>query len=104
VREVAEETGLPDAPIGPEVWRRRHAFRWRGVDWDQSERWFLAHVPHFEPSREAMTETERAEITGARWWSLAEMDSTEEDLIPPDLPTRLRSLLEDGPPPEPIEI
>ena len=50
VREVAEETGLVDVALGPEVWRRRHVFTWRGVRWDQRERWFMARVAHFSPT------------------------------------------------------
>jgi 8-oxo-dGTP pyrophosphatase MutT (NUDIX family) len=69
VREVAEETGLANVPLGPEVWRRRHVFTWRGIKWDQRERWFMARVAHFEPDRAAMTETEKAELTAARWWN-----------------------------------
>jgi 8-oxo-dGTP pyrophosphatase MutT (NUDIX family) len=38
VREVAEETGLVDVELGPEVWHRRHVFSWHGVLWDQRER------------------------------------------------------------------
>jgi 8-oxo-dGTP pyrophosphatase MutT (NUDIX family) len=48
-REVGEETGLAEFELGPEVWRRRHVFEWRGERWDQRERWFLARVDHFEP-------------------------------------------------------
>jgi 8-oxo-dGTP pyrophosphatase MutT (NUDIX family) len=104
VREVAEETGLAGLKLGPEVWHRRHVFEWRGVEWDQRETWFLAHVRHFEPNGVAMTETEKAEISGCRWWSLGELDASADDLVPRDLPARLRELLADGPPAVPIEI
>src|SRR4051794_7480908 len=60
VRELAEETGLRDVPLGPEVWRRRHVFTWRGVEYDQRERWFLARVAHFEPDRRPLVERPRA--------------------------------------------
>jgi 8-oxo-dGTP pyrophosphatase MutT (NUDIX family) len=36
VREVAEETGVADVALGPEVRRRRHIFTWRGVRWDRA--------------------------------------------------------------------
>ena len=61
-RELAEETGLVDIPLGPEVWRRRHVFTWRGVEWDQRERWFMARVRHFEPDGRAMSATEKADL------------------------------------------
>ena len=104
VREVAEETGLAELRLGPEVWRRRHLFSWRGVDWDQRERWFMARVAHFEPDGAAMTESEKAEITAARWWTLAELDATSEELAPGDLARRLRSLLTEGAPASPIVL
>jgi 8-oxo-dGTP pyrophosphatase MutT (NUDIX family) len=103
-RELREETGLAAATLGPEVWRRRHAFAWRGVDWDQRERWFLARVAHFEPSRGGMTGTEQTDLTAARWWTLDELAATREELVPRDLAARLRALLTDGPPPAPVEI
>ncbi len=104
VREVAEETGLADVPLGPEVWRRRHVFTWRGEEWDQRERWFIARVAHFEPNLLGMTEVEKAEISGCRWWTLDEMDATADELVPRDLVGRLRALLSEGPPPSPIDI
>ncbi len=104
VREVAEETGLADLPLGREVWRRRHVFTWRGVEWDQRERWFMARVAHFEPDCAAMTETEKAELTAARWWTVEELEVTSEELAPRDLAARLRSLLTEGPPSTPIDV
>src|SRR3954451_21645393 len=49
VREVAEAPGLVDVVLGPEVWRRRHVFTYRGVRFDQRERWFMASLVRFEP-------------------------------------------------------
>ena len=103
-REVAEETGLEDVALGPEVWRRRHFFTWRGVEWDQRERWFMARVAHFEPDRSAMSESEKAELTESRWWAPAQLAATTEELAPRDLAARLRSLLVEGAPPEPIDV
>jgi 8-oxo-dGTP pyrophosphatase MutT (NUDIX family) len=57
-REIAEETGLADLHVGPEVWRRRHAFSWRGVEWDERERWFMARTERFEPSAAGMSDEE----------------------------------------------
>lgn len=104
VREVAEETGLADVPLGAEVWRRRHLFIWRGEEWDQRERWFIARVPYFEPSMAGMTEAEKAEISACRWWTLDEMDATPDELVPRDLGDRIRALLTDGPPTSPMDI
>jgi 8-oxo-dGTP pyrophosphatase MutT (NUDIX family) len=92
-REVQEETGHVLDDVGVEVWRRRHAFTWRGVDYDQSERWFLVRVPAFAPRGEGLTAAERADLLPPRWWSLDELEATADRLVPDDLVARLRALL-----------
>ena len=37
-------------PLGPGSGAMRHVFTWRGEEWDQRERWFIARVAHFEPN------------------------------------------------------
>lgn len=104
VREVAEETGLRDFALGPEVWRRRHVFVWRGACYDQRERWFMARVTHFEPDSAGMTEAEKVDLTACRWWTLAELEATTEDLVPRGLAAHLRVLLTGGPPASPVDV
>jgi 8-oxo-dGTP pyrophosphatase MutT (NUDIX family) len=103
-REIGEETGLADLQVGPEVWHRRHAFSWRGVEWDQRERWFMARTERFEPSSAGMSEEEREDLAGYRWWSLDELELTPDELAPRALAVLLRELLANGPPAHPIEI
>jgi 8-oxo-dGTP pyrophosphatase MutT (NUDIX family) len=104
VREVTEETGLADVALGPEVWRRRHVFTWRGIQWDQRERWFMARVVHFEPDGAARTEAETEDLTACRWWTVVDLQATTDDLVPRDLAALLVTLLADGPPPIPIDV
>ena len=47
---------------------------------------------------------ERADLTGFRWWTLDDLTTTSDVLAPRDLAARLRQLLAEGPPPEPIAI
>ena len=103
-RELYEETGLTEVSFGPEIWRRRHAFTWRGVAYDQHERWLMAHVPHFEPDGTAMDPNEQADLTAWHWWTVAELEATPDELVPRDLAPRMRRLLAAGPPPSPLEI
>jgi|SRR4051794_39189412 len=103
-REVAEETGLLDVVLGPEVWRRRHLFTWRGVRFDQRERWFMARVAHFDPEGAGMTDAEKADLTAWRWWTPAELEATTDELVPRDLALHLRTLLTDGPPASPVDV
>jgi ADP-ribose pyrophosphatase YjhB (NUDIX family) len=104
VRGERAETGLDPVPLGPEVWRRRHVFTWRGVDWDQRERWFLARVVHFEPDAAQRTEAEATDLTAARRWSVEDLERATDGLVPGDLAARLRTLLADGPPASPVDV
>jgi ADP-ribose pyrophosphatase YjhB (NUDIX family) len=103
-RELAEETGLRRVELGPEVWRRRSVFTYRGTTYDQRERWLLARVPGFAPDTAGMAEAERADAGTWRWWTLEELQDSDERLVPRDLAARLRALLADGAPVEPIEV
>jgi 8-oxo-dGTP pyrophosphatase MutT (NUDIX family) len=103
-REVAEETGLTELELGPEVWRRRHRFTWRGVDCDQHERWFVTRVAHFEPDGAGLTDEEREDLTAWRWWTVGELAATRDELVPRALARLLRDLLAGGPPPEPLDV
>jgi 8-oxo-dGTP pyrophosphatase MutT (NUDIX family) len=104
IREVAEETGLVDLALGPEVWHRRHVFTWRGVLWDQRERWFMARVAHFEPHGVGMTDAETADLTDCRWWTLDELEATTDELVPRNLAAQLRKLLANRPPAIPVDV
>ncbi len=108
-RELAEETGLVDPPLGPVVWLREA--RWKqaselGAYDGQREQVFLVRVPAFEPAPRLDAETLRREhVTGIRWWTLGEIRAeTVARFVPLDLGERLATLLEDGPPDEPVPV
>ena len=103
-RELAEETGLRGVELGPEVWRRRDVFTFRGTTYDQRERWLLARVAAFTPDTAGMDSAERADAGTWRWWTLEELERSGDRLVPGDLAARLRALLSDGPPAEPVEV
>jgi 8-oxo-dGTP pyrophosphatase MutT (NUDIX family) len=44
LREIDEETGRREVRMGPEVWRRRHLYSWRGTQTDTHEQWFVART------------------------------------------------------------
>ena len=103
-REVAEETGLTGLALETEVWRRRKTGSMGGIAYLFHERYYLARVPAFDISTDGFTENERTSIVGHRWWSLDELASTADRLIPDDLYPRLVDLLTDGAPAEPIDL
>ncbi len=101
-RELREECGLAYEEAGPVVWQREHVYPWEGVLHRQRERFHLIRVEAhaFAPT----IELEAEHVYGHRWWTVEELEATEERLAPRALATRLRSLLRDGSPPEPLEV
>ncbi len=88
IREVHEEIGarVVLASDAPEVHTQRRAWSWAGLDYDQLDHFFLAHVPRelaIMPA--APTEMERQTLIGHRWWSAAELRATTERVEPPEL-------------------
>jgi G:T/U-mismatch repair DNA glycosylase/8-oxo-dGTP pyrophosphatase MutT (NUDIX family) len=101
-RELAEEVGLVDYELGPQIWTRQHWFvspvRWSG----QTERHYLVRVRHFEP-RPSFTAGELlAEgVHEVRWFTLEELDGLVTG--PRRLVELIRDILENGPPPAPVD-
>ena len=103
-REVHEETGWCGPLELVEVWHRRHVTFFLGQLVDQRERWFLARVPVFSVHTRGFTASERQTILEWRWWSIADLHTAPERLVPDDLAARVDGLLTSGPPPRPFEI
>jgi ADP-ribose pyrophosphatase YjhB (NUDIX family) len=86
LRELAEETGWTDIALLGEVSSRAYEMEYMGRMVWQDERLYLARTD--QPQREirgveAMHATDR--IATWRWWTLAELDSTSEDIWPQNL-------------------
>jgi 8-oxo-dGTP pyrophosphatase MutT (NUDIX family) len=104
-RELAEEAGLEGVELGAPVWTRTALFEF-GRSWDgQSERYFLVRTPAFEPNPRHSWERLNAEwVTALRWWTLDEVERSDEVFAPRRLAELLRALLRDGPPAEPLDV
>jgi 8-oxo-dGTP pyrophosphatase MutT (NUDIX family) len=92
-REVREETGAVLGDLAGPVWERTSAFDFAGTHYHQHERYFVARVEPFEVSPDARTELEVRALTGARWWSLGELEATAETVFPENLAALLRAVL-----------
>lgn len=105
-RELAEELGLEDPEIGPLVWVREHLFQNPLGSYDgQRERCYLVRAGRFEPQPHLSPEQLRAEyVVGMRWWTIDEIEASEEEFAPTRLAGLLRALLDGGPPDEPIDV
>lgn len=105
-RELSEETGLEDFALGPLLWTRSHRTPLESGRWDgQSERLYLVRTAAFEPAPRLSWDELRDEgMTALRWWTLAELEAAETLFSPRRLPRLVRSLLEDGPPADAIDV
>ena len=102
-REVLEETGLRDIELGPLIWQRHHVFEWRGLTYDQRERFYLARVEAFTPAFTQLADDEAELVQGMRWWSVDELEAAPDEFAPRALGRLLRELLEAGAPVELVD-
>ena len=105
-RELAEEVGLERFRLGPVIWHRTHVISLFDGQWDgQVERIFLVRTPEFSPVPRFAADELRAEyVTAWRWWTADELERASDEFAPRRLPRLVRSLLRDGPPPEPPDV
>ena len=104
-REIAEETGLAGAAIGPAVWTRSVPIPWAEPPFTQRETYFWVPTARFEPSRAGIpTEAEQREIEDYHWWSLGAIEASTERFAPRRLGALLRALLERGIPGAPFDV
>ena len=89
-RELYEEIGAADVELGPVVWERVNVLPYPPRITHQPERFYLVEVDGLEvaPTIDLAPEG----VTGHRWWTAEELETTRERFSPPELPALLRSL------------
>ena len=92
-RELWEETGITDADFGPVVIEREKLVHFDGVPILGREQYFLANTTVTEISLDNQEETERADYREHRWWTLAELEATDDVIFPEGLAERVRAIL-----------
>ena len=97
-RELFEETGLRlalDDFAGP-VWHESTRFPFDGQWYEQQQEFFVARTPSpaWDVDFSGLNEIERASVDGSAWWSVDEIEHTEEHVYPSNLPQILRKLME----------
>ena len=100
-REIAEEVGLHDPVIGPCLWTRERVFEWHGPI-RQVERAHLVRVERHDPVPTVDLEAEQVELV--RWWTLAELRETTEEIAPTRLAEALPGILVGRLPTPPLDI
>jgi putative hydrolase of the HAD superfamily len=93
-RELTEETGWSDVPLGREVYRQTRTLEWTDRTVRQHERFFLARVADIRRELGEVAAMHSSDgIAGWHWWTLAELDSTTEVIFPRGLADLVRGLL-----------
>ncbi|WP_436526990.1 NUDIX hydrolase [Actinoplanes sp. HUAS TT8] len=94
-RELFEEAGLhvDPAELGTSIRHEQTEFSYNGRDYVQTQDFFLLRVADWQVDTAGMDEEERLTIIEHRWWSAAEIESSDELIYPEDLAALLRSQL-----------
>ena len=97
-RELVEETGWPDVPVASEEVLVDSNVQWSFINGKstlclQHDHYFVGRVPQEERLLGAVAAMHVSDgILSHRWWTLAELDATTEDVYPRGLPDLLRRL------------
>lgn len=105
-REIREETGIADIEIGACAWLRTHTWWWPASDeWITSvERYYIVHTATAVVDTRGQDASEMQFMAGHRWFTLEELRSHLERLVPADLAERIAPILAGDIPREPVEV
>ena len=101
-RELREEVGRDDLPIGPCIWRRTVTFTWETWRVQQEEHTFLVEAPEVFDAVTAHPDEEP--ITGSAWFTIPSLRGLSEIVYPAGLAEHLKHLFAHGVPAEPIHL
>lgn len=101
-RELWEETGIV-APLGACVWIRRHVWSWKDRLFDQRECYYVVRVTAPAIAVDHLGAEEAQAIVGYRWWSLPEIQTSDQVFVPRRLAELLPPILAGEYPSEPFD-
>lgn len=99
-RELFEETGIraqdddENVQFGPCIWKGNVVLNWKGVDTQMNERFFLVRVKNQILSDENFTAEERLVIKEHRWFTIQELEESNEMFIPWQIASLAREILD----------
>jgi len=95
IRELREETGLAVAAkaLGEPIWHQRTDFPYDGRWYRQEQDFYVVRVDAWSVSSDGFDANERRSIDGHRWWSVTDLETTDERFYPAELPALLREIL-----------
>jgi ADP-ribose pyrophosphatase YjhB (NUDIX family) len=103
-RELFEETAMEAADLVGPVWVDDHWFRTAEDLVHQSDRYFLLRVDHPDVDTRGLDAIETETMVEHRWWSIPELESSDQKVYPNGLGAHLRALLAGGPPERAIAL
>jgi len=101
IREAREETAVAVRDVRW-VWSRERTMQWRDRQVLHRERFFLGRTVSAAIDTSGLDEREKSWTLDHRWWTADEIAASSERFEPVDLGLRLKALLRDGPPEQPI--
>jgi 8-oxo-dGTP pyrophosphatase MutT (NUDIX family) len=96
-REVLEETGLrlPPAKLGDVVATRVAEFEFEQQWFRQTESFFAVRLPRFPVSAAGWDDLERRSLLDHRWWTVDELEATDETVYPRELARVVAAVCDD---------
>lgn len=103
-RELAEEIGVADLPIGPFVATCDGPFHLFRTPRIAHERYFVVRLPDDRVDTSLLAETEDNPVRGVRWWTLDALDASAERIEPLGLSALARRIVSGDVPDEPVAL
>jgi 8-oxo-dGTP pyrophosphatase MutT (NUDIX family) len=104
LRELWEETGLQVPQLGPWVATYERTIRFPDEVVLFHIRYFSVEVPASDIDITNLLEDERVILRDHRWWTIEQIEQSDEIFLPPGLPDLLRTLVLGGFPDQPIVL
>ena len=94
IRELREETGQVIVDPGEVFFTEDFVVPWNAADHTHGHaEFYVLRLPHFAIVDAGWTDDEKVDIVDSRWWSLTELEATDEPVEPAQLVDRLKEIL-----------
>lgn len=94
-RETYEEIGFEDSDIrwGKAIWYGEHIMNRKNIPTLHKETFIVGWTKRNDINCNGMTKEEQDVVQGFKWWSLQELQTTDEFIAPPSLATHFGEIL-----------
>ncbi len=105
-REIREEAGFNNDDIRwhGAIWYGEHVMERNGILTLHKETFFLGRTSKENINTAGMTQEESTVVQKFKWWSLSELQSTNEFIVPPSMIQHLKPVLQGALPKHTINI